>query len=181
MCCPFWIASSIETTSNFFAVFHLIVRLPLFVPSSVVQYVASSPSTTLPGLKSISFPRTLDAVIVVPSAFTRFVLNVSSRLFPNSVTLSRIAWSTVPWLFGGTFRSIVPLCPTESKYIVASWEIVFGVHLFVPQNHPDVIRPSHSGTVHLLPFSYPFVYGVLPLLSIVFASTFTVDFDHVSS
>lgn len=39
--CPFWIYSSIETTSNFLIPFRLISRLPVVLPSSGAQYVSS--------------------------------------------------------------------------------------------------------------------------------------------
>ena len=127
------------------------------MPLSVVQYVSSLPSTVLPGLKAVSPPRTLDALTSAPLAAAMLVLNVSLMLFPNSSSLLRIASSTVPWLFGGIFRSSGELCPTELKYIFARLSSDFGAAFVVPQNQPDVMRASASGTVHWLPSSNPTV------------------------
>ena len=173
-------ASSIETTSKFFFSPRSIKISPVFVPSSVVQYVSSFSSVIFPGLNVSAFPLTDDTFTDAPSAFAKFSSNVSLIFFPNSDTRSRIAWSTVPWSFGGTFKSNVALCPTELKYILLNSSIVFGVFFLVPQNHPDVIRASASGTVHLFPFSNPIVAPPWALLSIVPFCVSTLDFDQVS-
>ena len=59
-----------------------------------------------------------------------------------------MALSTVPSLFGGIFKRSVALFPTDPKYIEPRSVMLFGVFFVVPQNHPDVIRASASGTVH---------------------------------
>ena len=103
----------------------------------------------------MSSPRTLEAFIEAFVEAAKLLLNVSSIFFPNSANLSNIAWSTVPSEFGGTFNNNGALWPTELKYIFPKSARLLGVFFLVPQNHPDVIRASASGTVHLLPFSYP--------------------------
>ena len=141
-------ASSTDTTSMFFVPPRSIRRLPVFVPSLVVQYVVSLPSTVFPGLYAVSFPRTEFAFTWAPDAAARFVWKVSLILFPNSSTRSRIALSTVPWSFGGTFSNRTELRPTVLKYIFPSSDMLLGVFFAFPQNQPDVIRASASGTVH---------------------------------
>ena len=145
-------------------------RVPVLAPSSVVQYVLSFSSTVLPGLYAVSFPRTLSANTEAPSAAARLSSNVSAMLSPNSSTLSRIALSTVPLLFGGMFRRNVALFPIDPKYMDPRSEMLFGVFFVVPQNHPDVMRASASGTVHWLPSSKPIVYPPFELLSILLLS-----------
>ena len=103
--CPFWIYSSIETTSNFLIPFRLISRLPVVLPSSGAQYVSSYVwpsgivSITLLAENSLEFPHTEVALAVTPSSLVKSSSKVSWMLLPNSLKRFHCVYPTLPSLF----------------------------------------------------------------------------------